>query len=313
MDNCGIYKIVNPVGKIYVGQSHNIPDRWRSYRKPSFLTKSMQKRIANSIIKYGYDAHLFEVIEYCDDNILQADLDILEIKYMEMFNCLTREHGLNIRGGGSKGKLSPETIEKLRNKIVSQETRDKCSSSLKGKKGWNKGIPRTDEVKLKLSIAHKGNTYRKGFTTSDETKELLRQCNLGKTYSKEVNQKKGTVRTDAQKQKLREFNIKSNITRNKQHSEETLKIISEKVKADRSKKARMGIKIDSSPKKVNKIDPESGKILATYESVMKAAIDNHIGKNHIHAVINKTIFYNSKGEPTIREKAGGFLWEKSTL
>ena len=32
---CGIYKITSPTGRIYIGQSKNIKQRFRDYNKPS--------------------------------------------------------------------------------------------------------------------------------------------------------------------------------------------------------------------------------------------------------------------------------------
>lgn len=58
-------------------------------------------------------------------------------------------------------------------------------------KVWNKGIPRTDEVKRKLSQINKGKpSPTKGIPKSEEHKEKLRQANLGKKQSEETRQKK---------------------------------------------------------------------------------------------------------------------------
>lgn len=64
----GIYKIINPKGKIYIGQSTNIEKRWKSYKT---LHCKGQVKLYNSLKKYGYENHIFEIIEECDISILE--------------------------------------------------------------------------------------------------------------------------------------------------------------------------------------------------------------------------------------------------
>lgn len=64
MNKCGIYKIISPSGKIYIGQSSNIDGRWEQYEKyPSSYIG--QTRLYNSIKKYGYENHKLEIVELC--------------------------------------------------------------------------------------------------------------------------------------------------------------------------------------------------------------------------------------------------------
>ena len=48
----GIYKIISPSGKIYIGQSRNIDKRFQQYKR---LNCAKQPRLYNSFIKYGID------------------------------------------------------------------------------------------------------------------------------------------------------------------------------------------------------------------------------------------------------------------
>lgn len=57
----GIYKITNPKGKVYIGQSCRLSIRKKQYQ---YLPKK-QPKILNSILKYGWVNHKFEIIEYC--------------------------------------------------------------------------------------------------------------------------------------------------------------------------------------------------------------------------------------------------------
>lgn len=58
----GIYKITNPKGKVYIGQSVRLNYRKKQYKN---LSVTKQPKIYNSLKKYGFDSHTFEVIEEC--------------------------------------------------------------------------------------------------------------------------------------------------------------------------------------------------------------------------------------------------------
>lgn len=88
--------------------------------------------------KYGFDAHLFNVVERFADSVEQVFLDQREQFYID----LRKSQGyilLNLRGGGSTGKLSDETKRKLRlanlGKKHSEQTRRKLSQ-------WQLGLSR---------------------------------------------------------------------------------------------------------------------------------------------------------------------------
>jgi group I intron endonuclease len=85
----GIYKITNPLGNIYIGQSVNIPQRWKSHKsKQATFGKS---KICTSFRKYGHLSHTFEVLERCT----VAVLNDRERFYQELFDVLG-ENGLNM-------------------------------------------------------------------------------------------------------------------------------------------------------------------------------------------------------------------------
>lgn len=65
----GIYKLVNPNGKIYIGQSINIEKRQYQYNIMS--RTSIGPKLFNSLDKYGYNNHQFNIIEEC--NIHELD------------------------------------------------------------------------------------------------------------------------------------------------------------------------------------------------------------------------------------------------
>ena len=58
----GIYKIISPTDKIYIGQSINIEKRWKSYK---ILNCKAQIKLYNSLKKHGCENHIFKIIEEC--------------------------------------------------------------------------------------------------------------------------------------------------------------------------------------------------------------------------------------------------------
>lgn len=87
-----IYKIKSPSGKTYIGQTKRPIQRKSAYKN---LRCSGQKAIYNSILKYGWNSHLFEVI--CTaSNIDEAN--ILEELYIKKYK--DTGESLNISNGG---------------------------------------------------------------------------------------------------------------------------------------------------------------------------------------------------------------------
>lgn len=69
MSNIGIYTILSPSGKIYVGQSWDLIKR-RSYYKN--IKRKTQPKIYSSIKKYGWAAHKFKVMIHLAENVRNA-------------------------------------------------------------------------------------------------------------------------------------------------------------------------------------------------------------------------------------------------
>ena len=77
MQNKGIYKIVNPKGNTYIGQSNDIKKRFKTYKN---LNCKGQTKLYNSFLKYGVENHQFSVIENGD-----IDLDEKEKFHKQQF------------------------------------------------------------------------------------------------------------------------------------------------------------------------------------------------------------------------------------
>jgi group I intron endonuclease len=66
----GIYKISSPSGRVYIGQSVDINARFRAYRNGNC---GKQKRLYESFKKYGFDSHILEIIEECEEHQKDGD------------------------------------------------------------------------------------------------------------------------------------------------------------------------------------------------------------------------------------------------
>lgn len=126
----GIYKITNPNGRIYIGQSIDIESRWKKYYK---LSCKDQPSLYYSFKKYGVENHKFEVVEEC----LVEQLNERETFWGFKLDVLSNKH-LNNKLGSGRG-------------TVSEQTRKKISKSSKGI-SKNKGRKFTEEHKLLISI-----------------------------------------------------------------------------------------------------------------------------------------------------------------
>ena len=118
----GIYKIVSPSSKIYIGQSSNIENRKYYYKK---LHCIKQIKLYNSIKKHGWENHQFEIIEECS----LEQLNGREI-YWGLYYDVLGENGLNLRLGDANGLCSEETKKKI-GKTNSRPKPNNFNSSLK--------------------------------------------------------------------------------------------------------------------------------------------------------------------------------------
>ena len=168
----GIYKIVSPTGKVYIGQAWNIKRRFREY---TYIWKSsQQKKLHLSLKKYGIEFHKFDNIHKLKNQIRQSEQESYEQLYMDFYkNCGIEL--MNLREAGSRGKHSQESKDKLSiahtGKILSEETKKRISQNRKGKG--------TGSSNSMYGIGLIGNAKEKmrqskiGTKASDETKRKM--------------------------------------------------------------------------------------------------------------------------------------------
>lgn len=101
-----VYKITNEAnGMIYVGQTCNFEQRTRQHK-----SREDNPHLRNAMKKYGIENFTFEVL-YSD--LTKEEADKMEIKLISDWELTNRSKGYNLRSGGSRGKHSKETIEKM--------------------------------------------------------------------------------------------------------------------------------------------------------------------------------------------------------
>lgn len=198
---CGIYVITNQVnGKVYVGKSIDVPNRWRQHKWDLNKNKHGNAYLQNAWNKYGAENFSFELLEECEEEILH----LKEMEWVCTFSTTNRELGYNIREEDENNKLSEETKAHLRasayetyNRLVeegyytcilynlnnntfteynsSQEAKANSSISKNKKSNFNKGeviIPKRLFTQNKLDkIINRYNRYKEtqanGSTKSD--------------------------------------------------------------------------------------------------------------------------------------------------
>jgi group I intron endonuclease len=169
----GIYKITNPKGKSYIGQSRDIEHRFYYYKLSTNWIKE-QRKLYYSFIKYGQENHQFEIIEECTEDVINER----EIYWINFYNSV--QEGLNLKYGGIGGRHSEETKQNISKSLMgkkqSKETVEKRSKSLKGQKRseYTKQLMSESKKKVeitwgnKISESKKNSTYRHPKETMDK-------------------------------------------------------------------------------------------------------------------------------------------------
>lgn len=179
---CGIYKITSPSNRVYTGQGINLYDRLVKYKN---LQCKGQTRLYKSLLKYGWEAHTFEIIEECEFE----QLNIRE-RYWQDFYDVLGENGLNCvltKTDELPQKMSEETKKKIGNANKGER------NHMYGRKGElhpNFGKPMSDEQKEKLRgerpYSQGENNYFYGKKHSEETKKKLSELAKGRKPSEET-------------------------------------------------------------------------------------------------------------------------------
>lgn len=112
----GIYKIENPKGSIYIGQSKNVEKRLGRYKKLQCC--KFQLLLYRSFLKYGIENHTFEVLE--KGEFTKEDLNKLEKEYIVKYNSFRKLNklGMNLTTGGDSVEFDDSIKKKMSDKRI---------------------------------------------------------------------------------------------------------------------------------------------------------------------------------------------------
>ena len=121
----GIYKITNLInGKCYIGQSINIEKRWKDHQivatNPN--DNGYNYPLYKAIRKYGQENFSWEVIEECDQNLLD-EREVFWISYYDSYNNGYNQTlgGNNIPSEARWSKLSKDQVKEIKEKLLTQK------------------------------------------------------------------------------------------------------------------------------------------------------------------------------------------------
>ena len=161
-----VYEHKSPSGKVYIGITGRNPlKRWSNGK--GYLGKSNGKYIqplfANAIIKYGWDNIEHKILF---TNLSKQEACTKEINLIKYYKSIGMSYNITNGGEGNLGY------------VASIEAKIKISKALKGRPSKLRGVKRSHNTKLKISIASK----KRG--VSKEHMNKLHENNRGKSHSK---------------------------------------------------------------------------------------------------------------------------------
>jgi group I intron endonuclease len=194
----GIYKITSPTGKVYIGQSLDIKKRISTYKSSM---GHQQPKIHRSFKKYGFDNHVFEIIEECSLGLLDERETFYKKQIIENLGWKqTLFCDLHDQGSGPR----------------SDETRKRLSEGKTGKKHSkphsNKGVKRegwmNEDIKNKISLANQ----KPKPPRSKEHNEKIGKSHVGKSkrHKGRISPMKGKTHSQESKEKARLNNLMKN-------------------------------------------------------------------------------------------------------
>lgn len=269
-DNYCVYIHTSPSGKRYIGQTCQKPEqRWKNgngYLNNVYFTRA--------ILKYGWDNFEHEIVA---SNLTKEEADNFEKLLIKKLNTLN-PNGYNAKDGGSNGRPSEETREKMsksmNGKKHSEETRKKLREA-------NLSKHLSEETKIKIRNASKGRCH------SEEFKKWLSESRKGDKhhfYGKHLSEEHKAKISHAIKGE-------NHPMYDKNHSEESKKKISE---------SRKGLNVGINNYKSKKIVQYdlNGNFIRFWDSMGEVEREAGISHGSISQCCNGK-----------RKTAGGFIWK----
>lgn len=167
-NTAGVYQITNLLnGKIYIGSSKNIRERFRSHKRELRRGVHCNARLQNSWNKYGEDNFNFSILEICS---IEDRFD-REQYYIDSTNCCDDSVGYNMT---EKVEQPPHTKE---SRIKQSESLKKNPEFMKYCREQMDRIHNDKEIKKRMIEAVK---------SSEKVKEIRRKLNESEEHKEQV-------------------------------------------------------------------------------------------------------------------------------
>jgi len=152
----GIYKITNlNNAKFYIGRSKHIEKRWKQHFDKSYGAEHSVE-FQNDIDTYGKDGFAFEVLEECNEELLNEREKQYIAKLKPQYNTIYDGH-----------IVSPETRAKISRKLTGRKMPDEVKAKIAA------GILKRHETIPQTNAGHKKKIGCEGF---DEPFESVNAC-----------------------------------------------------------------------------------------------------------------------------------------
>jgi|19_taG_2_1085344.scaffolds.fasta_scaffold00858_9 group I intron endonuclease len=186
----GIYLIRNNInGKLYIGSSKNIKNRWMDHKARLRAKTHRNDYLQKSWHKYGEDNFEFEIIEKCS----LVKLEERELHFITLFKTFKRKFGYNLSTKTGRQLILDEEVLEKKSKSTKKQWKNKQTRKkmLQGiKKSWKNnptraigakksGIKRRDNrsvIKLDMqeNILEKYNNRREAFLKNGKNRNIYK-------------------------------------------------------------------------------------------------------------------------------------------
>jgi group I intron endonuclease len=196
----GVYKITSPTNKIYIGQSINIKNRKNQYIK---LDKScIGPKLYNSLKKYGWENHVFEVIEECileqlnEKEVFYKQQIINEFGWEKALFCEIYDNGGGPKSEETKKKQSISHKLNLSKPEIKEKRKINCKIAANKPGVQEKAVANTNweqrEINRMLSMNY--SKLKKSVLQYDLENNLVKEWEGFIDIKKELNYDQSTIR-----------------------------------------------------------------------------------------------------------------------
>ena len=208
----GIYVITNTInGHYYGGSSVNIFARWSAHKHMARNGSRKSPYFYNALRKYDEQSFECKPIIICSKEHLELFEQRWLDKYYGNLKCYNKSPNADVPFRGAKH---------------TEKTKKLLSELAMGRIPWNKGIPRTKQEKLAISVGTKNAMKNVDMSMTEDRRIKISHGLKGRVFSKETLKRMSDTRKGM-------YVGKNNPMYGKRHSAETKRKISEAAKKRR--------------------------------------------------------------------------------